>query len=78
MKEKVQKQILERATGDNRTPKIRLCMSDFIAFLKEVQDDYKQRYGGFICDERSNAEGEANILFHGCPIVLDLKAEPLP
>ena len=53
-------------------------MSDFIAFLKEVQDDYKQRYGGFICDERSNAEGEANILFHGCPIVLDLKAEPLP
>lgn len=78
MKEKVQRQILEKSTHDNSTPKISLCMTDFIAFLKEVQDDYKQMYGGFICDERSSAEGEANILFHGCPIVLDLKAEPLP
>lgn len=77
MKEKVEQKIYATATAENRTPKIRLCMSDYIAFLKEVENDYKQMYGGFICDERSDSEGEANILFHGCPIVLDLKAEPL-
>lgn len=77
MKEKVRKRILEEQTAAHSRPTIKLGLSDFISFLQEVEADYVARYSGLICDESSSSDGKESIVYMGCPIVLDLNAEPL-
>lgn len=76
MQIKVNQMINERITPENPRPRIFLPKEEWLAFYKEVEPIYIERYGAMVQDEKALKDGFDNIRFQGCAICLSETTEP--
>lgn len=78
MQIKVNQMINERITPENPRPRIFLPKEEWLAFFKEIEPIYLERYGSIIEDSGAAKDGFDNVQFKGCAICLSETTAPLP